>query len=128
MIHNNATIYSKAWLIVHLKLVDGGDRAVPRHVGIYSESAETLTRAVGMESVAVLMSAIGKNYGEAKENLLKHIACDIRLRAHDSEYRWVLPLMNESDAEAVNDILENIDADDHCHYELEGAGSQPKPR
>lgn len=121
---------SRAWLIVHMKLVNCGDMAVPSHVGIYSESADTLTRDGSRECLAVIMSDNGNNYGEAKEAILKRIATDIRIRGLDSEYRWIVPLMNDRDAEAINDILEGLDADDgrYGSFELENAGSQPKPR
>lgn len=120
----------KAWLILHLKLVDGGDRAVPSHIGVYSESAETLTRTRNNETTATIMSAEGRDYEEACKNIFIRIAYDIRIRGLNSEYRWILPLMYERDAEEINDILDDYKFDDmrHITYELENAGSQPKPR
>jgi len=120
----------KAWLVLHMKLVEGGERAVPHRISIHSEDAESLTTVGGNNCSATLLTGLGTSFEEACNDVLNRIAVSIRIRGHGSNYRWMLPLMLERDRERINDILDEIDKtyDYIGRYELENDGSQPKPR
>jgi hypothetical protein len=116
-----------AYLIVHLKLIDGGDDAKPYRVGIYSDDQDSLT-SIGNESLACIASAKGTSYQEACDLIIERIAYNVTTLGLRSNLRWVMPLMDQRNVDDINEKIEEIHRDSGSRFELENGGSQPKPR